>query len=372
MGISFFPLVMKARFYHRGPDRYIVVLWWKGRPYKRTYYDDSVSLVHEELARQVCSGINADIAQKGKNFDPRQWFRASGKELQFSTYADKWLGDQTHYAPSVQKDVKRYVGLYQVYFGKMDIREIKKGQLDDFLKTLAGYSPKTQRNIFSLLHKIFSDAYKREDILRVPGFPTVSVPEKAPRRIGLDWQGKIIDAIPERDRPIFQFMAIFGVRPGEARALAWEDVDWKEKRITIRKTYSGRTLRDRTKTNRERELPITEEIAAILGPLRGLAGPVFRNKWGKPYSDHLPRIWNEAVDRVGGPEINLYNGTKHTLGCWLVSEGYSIERVRQLFGHTNVNMTRRYAEADTEAIREMVEHRKTIPKPSILKNEAKK
>jgi integrase len=263
MGFSLPGIVMKARFYKDGPSRYVVSLWWKGKNHRRRYYDDSVGLVHEELARQVCAGVNADIAQKGNGFDPRQWFRSSAKELQFETYVSKWLLSQTHYAPSVRKDVRRYVMLFLSFFGKTDIREIRKGRIDDFLKTLSGYSPKTQRNIISLLHKIFNDAYKREDLLRIPGFPSVNVPTLAIRWIGEEWQMKILEAIPEEDRLIFVTIATLGLRPGEARALDWGDIDWDQKTIVVNKTFSGREIRARTKNNREKVVPLPADIEEL-------------------------------------------------------------------------------------------------------------
>lgn len=357
---------MKARFYKKGPSRFVVVLWWQGKQYKRTYYDGQVPLLHEEMARQVAAGINSDIAQKGANFDPRAWFRSSGKELQADVYFQKWLSEQDQYAPSVIKDVRRYVRIFIDHFGKMDIRQIRSGQIEDFRKTMP-YSPKTVRNILGLLHKIFNDAYRREDILRVPGFPTVPVTMKAVRWIGEDWQVKILEKIPAEDRPIFLIMARLGLRPGEARALDWADIDWERQTITVNKTFSGRHVRPRTKNNREKVLPLPEDVASILRPSRGISGPVFRNASGRPYSDHLPRVWNQAVKVSGAPEINLYNGTKHSLGCRLVSAGHSIELVRQLFGHAKADMTRRYAEASVEAVRSMIQ---TVPKQELKINEA--
>jgi integrase len=349
---------MRCKYYERKDraGRWVVYLNWSGRRYKRSHYDDQIPLIHEEMARQIAAAINADIKHKGKQFDPRQWFRTSGHEFQFSVYVDKWLMDQAHYAPSVVRDVHRYVGYFKKAFGHTDIREIKRGHIDDFMKTLPGHlSPKTRKNILTLLHKIFSDAFSREDILRIPGFPSIETQESEIVWIGREWQDRIIAEISERDRPIFIFIRTYGVRPGEARALQWDCVDFDKGIITIKRTWSGSKLRDITKNRKIRYLPIIPEIEVLLKSIRALGGFVFRNRFGRHYQPDISRIWNEARDKVGAPSVTLYQGTRHSLGCQKLSEGHNLEHIRELFGHSRDDMTRRYAKASLETIKKLVE-----------------
>lgn len=348
-------ITMKARYYRKGPTRYLVYLSWRGRKYWRSYYDHRFKLINEDLARRLTESINQDIDDKGKGFDPRQWFECRG--FAFRVYADQWLIDhQMGYAPSVRRDVGRMVAAAQAYLGEMDIRSVRHGHLEDFLKQLPAHlSPKTKRNYLITLHKIFSDAHRREDINRIPGFPKLSVPEPETKWLSREWQDKVIDAIPGPDRPIFQFIRVYGVRPGEARALMWDAVDFEKGVITIRRTFSGSVLQETTKTKRVRFLPIVEAIEDVLRGLRGLGGFVFRNRSGRPYQADLSKIWNEARDRVGAPAVNLYQGTRHSLGVQKLSEGHSLDVLRDIFGHTTTKTTRRYAEADMTSKRRVIE-----------------
>lgn len=350
--------IMRARFYERKDrlDRWVVYLSWKGEKYKRYHYDGDIPLVHKQMAEQIASAINADIKSRGKNFDPRQWFRTPSYELEFKSYANKWLGNQKHYAPSVIRDVRRYIRFASDFFNRKDIREIRKGDIEDFLNYLPErLSPKTKSNALGVIHKLFRDAFDREEILRVPGFPNIPVPEPEIKWVNREWQDKIIAAIDPRDRPIFIFLRTYGARPGEARALQWDCVDFEKGIISIKRTFSGSQLREVTKNKKIRYLPFTAEIERLLKSIRGVGGFVFRNRQGRPYTADISRIWNEARDGVGAPRVTLYQGTRHSLGCQKLSEGHNIEHLRELYGHSRVDMTQRYAKASAESLRRLLE-----------------
>lgn len=348
----------KAKIYLTVRGKWYVQLYWKGRQWRRFHYDEKYkNMPYREMAERIAHAINADIEKKKKAFDPRQWFKTPGHEFQFRRYSDKWLvANQARYAPSVRRDIARYVEKCQAYFKDSDLREIRKADIREFLGQLESHlSPKTKKNVLSLLHKLLADAVDDELIERIPGFPKVEVPEPEIKWITREWQDKIIEAIPERDRPIFIFIRTWGVRPGEARALMWDCVDFEKEVITIKRTFSGsgcNNLREYTKTKRIRYLPFTGELDAIFKAIRGIGGFVFRNRYGRPYTADLSRVWNEARDRVGAPQVKLYQGTRHSFATAHLDQ---LDLVRQVLGHSRSDMTRRYQGVNLEKIREMGE-----------------
>ena len=350
-------MVMKARAYRHRENRWLVSLHWLGKRYKRFHYDDRTPLETEALANRIAERINGDIEDKGKNFDPRVWFRTPGNEFAFASYSENWLDRQKHLAPSYLKDVRRFVRMYWVpFFQQKDIREIRSGEIEDFIHWLPErLAAKSKHNILSALHKLFTDAVRREDILRKPEFLTIDVQEPEIKWLSKQWQDRIIQAILERDRPIFKFMRYYGVRPGEARALMWDCVDFENKLIIIRRSYSGHVFREITKNKRIKYLPLTAEMEALLKPIRGLGGFVFRNEWGRPYSMSISKIWNEARDAVGAPKVTLYQGTRHSCGTQKLMEGWTLEQVQQLFGHSRIEMTQRYAKVAMQTLRKLLE-----------------
>lgn len=347
----------RAKVYPKGKGWY-VNLYWKAKRYRRFHYDEQVGFIYKELADQIASAINADIKRKGKAFDPRQWFRTPGYEFQFNRFANKWLlENESRYAPSVKWHVNRYTGMFIDYFGSMDLREIRKADIREYEKSIPEHlAPKTRQNILGLLHKIFADAYDDEMIGRIPGFPKIEVPEPEVIWISREWQDKIIEAIPEHDRPIFIFIRTWGIRPGEARALMWDCVDFEKEIITIRRNFSGagcNHLKEYTKTKRIRYLPFTEELEAIFKRLRGISGFVFRNHQGRPYTADISRIWAEARSKVGCPDkVTLYQGTRHSFATQHLDK---LDLVRQVLGHSKADMTRRYQGLNLEKVKELGE-----------------
>lgn len=345
--------IMKAKVYPVSgrQRRWYVYLYWKGRRYKRYMYDATHPFYARELAEDVAGAVNADILRLGKAFDPRRWFTQKTSEMLLENYAAKWWDRQRHYAPSYAGDVKRY--LFNVIcpvLGRDDIRELTKGRVRELQETLGRYAPKTQENILGVLHKVLADAYDNEDITRVPPFPRIEVPEPELRWMQKSAVEAVIEQIAEHDRPIFIFGFFHAMRPGEARALHWEDVEWAKREFVIRRTFSGGVLRQTTKTRQARPLPLEESMTELLQPLRGISGFVFRTSFGKPYrKQRLGELWRNA-----GGEMPLYNAMRHSRAMWLLNRAedpWSLDDVRYLLGHTRTRTTERYARVSVERIR---------------------
>ena len=104
------------------------------------------------------------------------------------------------------------------------------------------------------------------------------------------------------------------------------------------------------KTKQARPLPLIPEVLEVIKPLMDTPGDfVFYTKDNNPYSTvRLERIWRvaskKANNQYGTKIVNLYNGLKHSFGCQRLDEGYSLEEIRAVMGHTDSQTTRRYAE----------------------------
>ena len=353
---SFSPQIsMKARAYEKGPGRFQVYLHWEGRAYWRSHYDHRLKLVSETLARRLADAINSDIDEKGAGFNPLRWFNTQA--LGFRVYADKWLIDhQDGYAPSVRRDVGRMVAAAQEYFGDIDIRSIRHGAIEDYLKQLPGHlSPKTKQNYLVILHKIFSDAHRREEIDRIPGFPRVQVPEPETKWLTEEEQDRVFARIPPRHLPIFIFLRTYACRPAEARALQWDMVSFEKKAIVIKRSFSGRVLREYTKAREIRYLPFVGPIEDFLRSIRGISGFVFRQPNGNPYGPDMGKIWNRACDEAGVERIWLYQGTRHSRATQLARDGKNLRAIRDLLGHASQRTTDRYEKAAAENIKKLLE-----------------
>ena len=135
------------------------------------------------------------------------------------------------------------------------MRDIRVGDIEDFRawlpKTL---NQKTVYNLLGMLHKIFKDALRRRDILHLPDFPQIQLNEPVTRWIDEEEQNRVLANIEDPVyRTFYYFLMKQGCRPGEARALRWEKIDFKNNLVTIDAAFDRDIFRPHTK----------EEIPAI-------------------------------------------------------------------------------------------------------------
>jgi len=359
---------MRCNYYPRkdsSQPRFVVYLYYRGKKWTRTWDDQGLPIDSAARADRICALVDADMERLGKAFRPEKWFGYGVKELQFETYASKWLKQSLEtgrYARGTIPALTRYVAKASQFFTTTDLRVIRQAHIKDYLSSLSGYAPATKQVALDFLHALLADAQSDyEDIIKVPGFPTISIPEQEVLWITEEWQERVIAEIPERDRPIFRFLCAWPNRPGEARALKWDCVYLEKRLCVIKRKFSGNTckfLDEYTKTKLVRYMPISDDLdrmfksiqeerkrAQIISPF------VFLNRKGKPYTGHINDVWLKARIRSGCPEaVDLYHGTKHS---FITQHSDQLALAQKAAGHTNIRQTRRYEGRNVENLRKL-------------------
>jgi integrase len=289
-------------------------------------------------------------------FDPKNYAKKDLKELWFVTYAQKWAERQVAkghwskgYAVAVGYVLKNHL---VPFFGNKSIRDIRAAHIEDLLLELK-VSPKTQKNILGILHKILKDAFTREDIQRIPPFPEFEVPDSKIKWLEKDQQYKILDQIKQPIyRAFFLFLMKQGCRPGEARALRWENIHWKRGQVEISAAMDLGEYRNRTKEGDVRILPLHPEVAEALKSIpRHISGYVFTTNSGKPiHRNQYWEVWHKAATAVD-IDINPYQGTKHSAATQAINAGVREEVVQAMLGHKDAKSTKRYAKLVTETLK---------------------
>lgn len=340
--------------YHKSAKRWYIYIYWQGKRHKlwRDYHTFQPFITKSRALKYLA------ILQKqieDHDFDPRYWKPES--PISVRVYAMEWL-DQKKVTYRTWRDYKTDVTKYIIPFlGDMDIRHLKAKSIRLFKEWLdTGLAPKTVYNKMGVLKTMLKDAYRDEDIKRVPPFPRLPTDKNPIQYITLEQQLTLIEAIPERDRPIFMFMMEYGLRIGEGRAIQKDCI--VDGKVIIKRAFSDNILKD-TKTGLVREYELTEYAQEILDSLDKHLSPfVFVREDGKPYTNkNLNAIWHEAEEKTG-IKIKLYNAVRHSLGCQLLDLGYEMDLVRQLLGHTKTEMTMRYAERSNPTITRALEGRR--------------
>jgi len=144
-----------------------------------------------------------------------------------------------------------------------------------------------------------------------------------------------------------------GMRRGEILNLRWEEI------------RNGFIYLTETKTNERREIPINDDLGAMLDEIREEQrtprrkvvpiAPLFQVT-REPQESPSPHVFIYAGKKVGRVPVSFYSALKragienfrfhdlrHTFASHLVMRGASLKEVQELLGHKDIKMTMRYA-----------------------------
>lgn len=134
-------------------------------------------------------------------------------------------------------------------------------------------------------------------------------------------------------RAVLQFLWLTGCRPGEARVITAEMVDWKNQTITLKEH----------KTERKGKVRIIylcpESLAVLKGQLKMYkTGPLFRDRGGGQFTHTAYAFrFRRARDRAKvRPAITLYS-LRHTFATRALESGLTDHDVAALLGHTSTH-----------------------------------
>ena len=187
--------------------------------------------------------------------------------------------------------------------------------------------------------------------------PHVSLPpceEKLPSFLSEEEVKELIDNIPNlRDQCIVALLYDAALRRGELVALNCEDVNLKERTVTIRR---------REKEVFPHTIPLSGETVELLRRyLRvrgcGKGGPLFVNDRNERLSAStiydIVRRWGR---RILNKDIFPHQ-LRHACAITLRKHGLSIELIGDFLGHKNLNTTRRYARLQPAELKEKIPQR---------------
>jgi len=345
-----------------------ISIYWESERY--LIYSHPVTrdpFVTKNIALKHLAIIQGEIDQG--IFQPKAWLPDS--PLSTRIYATTWA-ENVDVSEKTKRDYKGVVKNYIIpFFGDKDIRNIRYNDICAFKKYCAKkLMAKGVYNKVGTLKTLLHDAWKNEDIPKVPPFPELQNTKPAIEYLTLDQQMIMIDAIPERHRPIFALGMEYGLRTQEVRAIQ-KDCIIGGSVLVIKRKFAENKLVETTKTGEKgiRYFELTEYAKEIIKSIEPNLSPfVFVRDDGKPYTNkNLNTIWHEAEQKTG-ITCKLQNAMRHSLGCQLLDQGENIDLIKDTLGHTNIKMTERYAQRKPVKVTDALEKRRA----NVIKFEKKK
>ena len=246
------------------------------------------------------------------------------------------------------------------YFGGKTFREIspllvekfKRDRRESMTKRQTVSSPASVNHELTLLSKIFNLAidYKVTDSNPCIKVRKYRLDNKRYRYLLPEEEPALMAALsgPRAHlNPLVKVALGTGMRLGEQLRLGWDKVDFSR----------GVLLVTRTKSGKDREIPMNPEVLEVLISLReGSSGRgyVFVNPRTGTRITEVKRGFGTAL-RIAGIEGLVWHDLRATFGTRLGEAGYDAFTIAALMGHSDIHTTARYVRATDRNKREAVE-----------------
>jgi integrase len=276
-------------------------------------------------------------------------------KVSFEEYAREWIeqyGGRTKRGirDATRDDYRRTLEQLAIpFFGRMRLTEIEPRDIKRYASSVAatGKAANTVRLALAPVKALLATAAE-EGILRSNpssgvrlAYRTEDTSEASVVKALTERElQQLLDELPAEWLLLVRFLAHTGTRISEALALSWEDVDFGNRRILIRRRlYRGKIGPTKTDYGRRR-LRISNELAQSLWVARrsgtGIAPDsalVFASPRGEPLNrSRVFKVVRAAGKRTGVPWIGLHT-LRHTCATTLFRHGWNAKQVQMFLGH---------------------------------------
>jgi len=260
-------------------------------------------------------------------------------------YVERELPERRHSTQqSHSSTLKRWI---LPRWGDRPLEEIKPVAVEEWLRSLT-LAPKTKVNLRSLFHLIYEHARRWEltdrnpiDLVRQRGGRRCIPRVLTPGEIRL-----ILAQLVEPYHTMVLAAACLGLRASEIMGLQWQDFNWDDLTVFIRRgVVNGRSGDTKTEAS-QKSLPIDPRLGCFLQELRKGSlhkGPqdwVFANNGGRPRGQQniLQRHLRPAALRAGIGKIGWHT-FRHSYSTMLRGAGADIKVQQELLRHSTIQST---------------------------------
>jgi integrase len=318
--------------------KYWISFWFKRQRYRLASPENTLAgaRAYEAMYRQkLLNGEDIETEKEEKIIVPK-----------FKDFAQDWLktyvGNNNSFAENQHK-----AGCLRIYlvpfFGKYPLNKINNLLIEKFKIRMSKteLAPATINHHLSTLSVCLKTAVEWEIIensprikkIKVPPRPIVYLKEEEVERLLSKAQGQI--------REMIYFALKTGVRFGELIALDWQDINFSEKRITIRRSIV-RGIMGSPKNNKIRYIPLIDSVSDMLIKRYQKTGFVF-SRHNTHFTQHYScKKLYQACREAGLPKIGWHK-LRHSFASHLAQNSVSIQVIKELLGHADIKTTMQYA-----------------------------
>ena len=308
-------------------------------------------------ARARAQQLKAEILQGA---DPREEQQVRRQMPTFAEFAEQ------HYLPYAKAHKRSWYTdetllRYRILpvFGQVRLDLISRAALTQFHSQLfeAGLAPATCDRHIILIRHMLNLAVKWEILAQNPAekFTLFKADNRRERYLSEKELRRLVHTLEtDHNRTVacvVLFLLSTGARVGETLKANWGDIDFDKQSWTIPAANA--------KSKRARTIPLNGTAIAVLQELQSLQttmGVVSLSDTAIFISPHtqarmvsIKRAWMRIREKAGLPDVRLHD-CRHQFASMLVNSGRSLYEVQNLLGHSDPQITTRYAHLSTTAL----------------------
>lgn len=304
----------------------------------------------QEIRKNIESGIYTD-----------------NRRITLDKYFEEWLtGKRNRTKGNTLKTYKSYYYKHvSSRIGSRKVQQIERREILTLQRDIAEHlSVSTCNTVLKMLKVVFNDAIQDAVISKSPvdGIKalkdtTTKASETYHRALTEQEQREFMKEL-ESDY-YYEFVAILlctGMRSGEAAALTWDDIDYKQNVIHVTKTATFNedgtaTIGSPKSEAGNRDIPLNDTIRDILvrqrkkqGSIVQIENKVFTSVYGGMVHNHaVNRAISEALARLQEKGKMIEHFTAHalrdTFATRYIEQGGSPQTLKTILGHSSLAMT---------------------------------
>ena len=306
--------------------------------------------------------VNAVMHRMITEMDQGKVVKKSNKSI--AEWMEEWI---SLYLPNIEETTRvGYKAKIRCYIvpalGDIQISSLRAEHVQKMVNDMLarGLSPKNIRDTFNNINA----AMKKAVVLRyIPYNPCEGVVlPKLKKYKATVYDQKTIHQLLETVRGTDMYLPILllvtvGLRRGELLALRWEDIDFNNKILKVRKNMvkgeKGHIIKAPKSEAGIRDICLGDEVVEELKIARKQylmdsitygqgfqnLGFVVRQEDGSPYKpDSITQKWERLLEQKSLPKIRLHD-LRHSNATALIQAGVNPRVVQQRLGHSDVNIT---------------------------------
>jgi integrase len=334
--------------------------WWIDFRFNYTRYrkrspenSRTGALAYEAVLRQKLTRGESIDKEKGK---------AQSQEQTFGQFAQRWFDEYVvpNSKPSTQYSRRGILFPSLIpFFGKTHVSKITVSDIERYKAHLLkmGLARRTINGHLVVFHHCVSTAYKWLQLDGVPPEITwLKCPPPIMDYLSFDESELLLSNADGIIREMILTALKTGMRLGELIGLQWSSIDWHNKLIIVRYSWSHYAKElGSPKSNRERHIDMTTDLYEMLLKRRKNTGFVFLDVDGEHFNQHrLNRRLTNVCKKAGMRHLGWHT-LRHTFASHLVMRGAPVPAVQKLMGHSTIEMTMRYAHLAPSTLRATID-----------------